>query len=447
MSRIAGVFFTIVMVVVVTTAHAQTPYGIPVAPPQEPASPNTVGPPVTTAPTLPRGAGGGSLFRITPSISISERYDSNVLYLPQAVHDYVTSITPGASVNFANDWVDTTSSVSLMSEVYTRNPGFNYVGGAGSVSANLDNAVGRMIRGATLSIADSAMYTPRMPGFAPASGNQLPAEFVRGVQAYRNNALMNSVTADAGYAVTPRLNATAQYSYSFMKFLSDSSVQQAPGALFNTTTQSLTAGPQYSLSPNHRVGISYQHQVISFQSAAQGTISTPRSMTPDTTIQGVSATWNGTLSRALSVTISPGVSKVRGLDSPQFTATAQVQWTTTQTTASLGYTRGIYPSFYLQSAIFVSDMVTASGTYKIGSHWMLNANANYSMNRGLGFSQSEGSFNSDSMAAEVGAMYEITPTTSFRTDLFYNKFSYQSGGTPFDIPRYALMLSLMKEWR
>lgn len=447
MSRIAGVFFIVLMVVDVTTAHSQTPYGIPVAPPQEPASPNTVGPPVPTVPTSPRGAGGGSLFRITPSISISERYDSNVLYLPKAVHDYVTSITPGASVNFANDWFDTASSVSLMSEIYTLNPGLNYVGGAGSVSANLDNAVGRMIRGATLSIADSAMYTPRMPGFAPASGNLLPAEFVRGVQAYRNNVLTNSLTAEAGYTVTQRLNATALYSYSIMRFLSDSSVQQARGALFNTTTSSLTVGPQYSLSSNHRIGLSYQHQVISFQSAVQGTISTGRSITPDTTIQGVSATWNGTLSRALSVTISPGVSKISGLDSPQFTATTQIQWTTTQTTASLGYTRGIYPSFYFQSAIFVSDMVTASGTYKVGGQWMLNANANYSMNRGVGFSQSGGSFDSDGMAAEVGAMYEIDPTMSVRADFSYSKYSYQFSGFPLDVNRNALMLQFRKEWR
>lgn len=442
-----GVFSVILAVIDVTMALAQTPYGVPVAPPQEPPTPSTVGQPPVTASTVTRGSAGGAALRFTPNIAISERYDSNVLYLPQAVHDYVTNIAPGGVLNYANDWIDTTTSVTLSSEIYALNPGLNYVGGSGRIYASLDNVVGRVIRGATLRVTNASMYIPTMPGFAaPETGNLIPPEFVRGMQVYRNNSFSNSIAADVGYAMTPRLSMNALYSYSIMRFLEDSTAE-GTGTLFDTDAQSLTAGPQYALSPNDKIGMSLRYQKISFGSSFQGGVESPQQAMSGATIYGAALTWNSTPTRSLSFMLSPGASILSGSGEPQFTGTAQFQWNAEPTLLSLMYTRGLYPTFYFESTVMLSDMIIATGTYKLTDKWMLSANVNYSVNRAIGGGDAVRNFDSDGYGYGFGAMYELGPGTSISANYNYTEFSYQGEGSSLDMTRNAVTLQFRKEWR
>lgn len=432
-------------------ALAQTPYGVPVERPTEPSTtPLTVGvPPVTTS-TAPRGAGGGASNSFIPSISVSERYDSNVVFLPTPIHDYVTTIMPSGQINYENDWVSSSTTAGLTSEIYARNPGLNYVGANASVYATLDNLIRRVDRRASLAIMNSFIYTPQMPAFAaPAAGNQVAPEFVRGIQAYRNNALSNSTSVQGRYDITPRIYASASYSYSIMRFLSDSNAEGAV-PLFNTTTQSITAGPQYQWTSATRVGLSYQYQKISFGSSFQGGEESAQSGVTGATIHGSTFTWNSALTRSFSVSIAPGVSVVTGSREPILTALANVQWNVQPTVVTVAYTRGVFPAIF-GGDVMVSDMVSVSGSYMLAGRWTCRGDANYSTNRSVGSAGANqglrSGFSSDGYTIGIAATYQLGQTTSVGVSANHSKFVFETGDSESALTRNTVMLQLRKEWK
>lgn len=434
-------------------AVSQTPYGVPVEPPARtttaPATPPTTN---LGGPEIPRGSAGGSLLRFTPMITVSERYDSNVFQAPnQEVYDYVTNISPGARIQYENDLIVGSFLGNLFSEIYALNPGLNYVGGNGAIQADLSYMVGRILRGATFHVTDSFMYTPQLPAFAaPQTGNQVPAEFVRGVQVYRNNALSNGISLQAGYAVTPRLSANVLYSYSILRFLEDPDAQ-AGAALFNTTTQSITAGPQYNLSRNDTVGVSYQYQHLVIEPTIQaGAVPVPNSSVA-TTVHGAAATWRSLLTPTLTLDVAPGVAVVSGSNDPVWTARAQVTWTLQSTSIVGSYTRGVYPLFYLQGGVAISDMVAVMASHNLTDKWTIRGNANYAMNKSIVGEGSENAsasnYSSKGYGVGFSAMYQFNATMFVEGSVTRSEFRYESGGVEFQFPRNIVMLLFRKEWR
>lgn len=433
-----------------TMAWSQTPYGVPVERPTGVQAEPHLSPSATQreVPVAPRGSAGGSFVHITPSITVSERYDSNILFLPNKVQDYVTSISPGALAEYKNDLIDSSFMVGISSELYARNPGLNYVGANASFYSNLDNVAGRLIRGWTLRLSDSVMYTPQMPAFAaPQGGNTVPADFVRGIQAYRNNMLTNSVSVQTGYDLAPTVSLTALYTHSMLRFLTDSNAV-GTASLFNSTSQSLTVGPMYHLSATNTVSLSYQYQrmEIGSQTGAQATASTGFS----TTIQGAFATWRSNLSRMLVVEIAPGFSVVEGSRDPSWTARAQVLWNAQPTTVSLSYSRGLYPSFFISAGVFVSDLISASFTHALTDKWSMSGQYGYSINQLITGSSGAGAGALSSTAHSVGfsATYRFSSSISAIGSVSHNEFSYQPAGDEMmTVARDIVMLQFRAEWR
>lgn len=430
-------------------AWSQTPYGVPVEPPTGvPVEPH-LRPAATPSevPVAPRGSSGGSFVHVTPSITMSERYDSNVLFMPNKVHDYVTNISPSARVEYKNDLIDSSFMGGISSELYARNPGLNYVGTNATLYANLDNVAGRLIRGWTLRLSDSVMYTPQMPAFAAhEGGNAVPADFVRGIQAFRNNMLTNSVSLQSGYELAPAVSLNTAYSYSMLRFLDDSSAVGTAG-LFNTTSQSLTAGPSYRLSATDTVSLSYQYQHMAF--GPQGGDPSTASMSFATTIQGANATWRSNLSRTLVAEISPGLSVIEGSRDPAWTARAQVLWNAQPTTMSLSYSRGLYPSFFISAGVFVSDLIAASFTHALTDSWSMSGQYSYSSNRLIADSSGAGAGALNSTAHNVGlsATYRFSPSISAIGSVNHSEFSFEGTGTGMAVARDFVMLQLRAEWR
>src|SRR2546428_1074646 len=145
--------------------------------------------------TAPRIAHGET--KLVPSLAVSERYDSNVLFIPgRHVEDYVSNISPQVTVDHKGRLIDGTVRGGATAEVYVRNPGLNYVAANGGVTLNLDNAVGQLVRGAGLKLSDTFYFTPQPPAFvAPGGASQVSQAVVRGTQAARANSLTNSGSA------------------------------------------------------------------------------------------------------------------------------------------------------------------------------------------------------------------------------------------------------------
>ncbi len=432
-------------------AWSQTPYGVPVEPPTEvPVEPH-LRPAATPreGPLPQRGSSGGSYVHVTPSITVSERYDSNVLFLPDKVHDYVTNISPGALLEYRNDLIESSFRAGVSSELYARNPGLNYVGTNATVYGNLDNMAGRLIRGWTLRLTDGVMYTPQMPAFAsPQGGNVVPADFVRGIQAYRNNMLTNSVSVQSGYELARTVSLSVSYSHSIIRFLDDSNVV-GMGGLFNSTSQSLTTGPVYHISANDTVSVSYQFQHMVF--SQQGGAVTTAPISSAAKIQGGIATWRSNLSRALVAEISPGLSVVDGSRDPAWTARAQIFWNALPTTISFSYSRGLYPSFFISSGVFLSNVISASFTHALTDKWSTSGQYSYSSNRLIvdssGAQTVAGELNSTGHSVALSATYRINSLISAVGSVNHMEFSYDSTGARTAVARDFVTLQLRAEWR
>lgn len=425
-----------------TRAWAQTPYGVPVEPPTLPTQTGMQS--TTSVITVQRGSAGGESVRFVPVITVAERYDSNILFLPNKVHDFVTNISPGTLMEYRGEWVEGTFLGGLTSELYVRNPGLNYVGTNESLYLNFDNLAGRLIRGWTFRLTDAFVYTPQMPAFAaPQEGNQFATEFVRGMQAYRNNALSNSVTAQTGYAVSSRISVNGTYSYSFLRFLNDSTAQGSVG-LLNTTAQSLTLGPQYQLSPTDTVGVSYQYQNIAFSSGAQGSGPVTAPSLASANIHGASASWQSNFMPGVILNLSPGVSEVEGIGGPQWTARALLQWNIQSMLMSLHFTRGLYPSFFIDSGVLVSEMVGVSVLYNVTDKWSINGDGNYSNSRLIGNTSSQGALSFSGKGFGVRATYRLSSTMFVTGSFTHSDFEF---GPALVVARDVVSLQFRKEWR
>src|SRR5947209_4906373 len=89
-------------------------------------------------------------LRFTPSLTVSERYDSNVLLISGGTDkdDFVTTVSPALSVTYKGRPVEGTLSGGLGVSSYAKHPEFNYVSATGALNVDLTQLVSRIDKGA-----------------------------------------------------------------------------------------------------------------------------------------------------------------------------------------------------------------------------------------------------------------------------------------------------------
>src|SRR5713101_7370846 len=279
--------------------------------------------------------------KLVPSLAVSERYDSNVFFVPGGNReDYVTNISPQMKVDHKGRLIDGTVQGGATGEVYVKNPGLNYVAANGGVTLNLDNAVAQLVRGAGLKVSDTFYFTPQPPAFvAPGTGSQVSEAFVRGIQAARANSYTNAGSAMGAYALSPRVDLQATYMHQKIHF-GTAFVSPTTGRFFNTTFQTVTAGPQLKVSPLDTVTLTYQYQQAEFsQGGGSGGFRT----------QGGITGWTRAFTPTLTANVRAGMTVIESSNSVQYLGTASVVEKFQNTDASLSYSRAAYPSFFITS--------------------------------------------------------------------------------------------------
>ena len=379
-----------------------------------------------------RGSSGGSAVRVVPFITVSERYDSNIRLTTPKVFDYVTAVQPGARVEYRDDLVQGTLTGGFRSEVYARNSELNYVGANASMAANLDNAAGKMFRGLGLRLSDSMLYTPVPPAFLTPEAPE--ASFYHGIQVGRSNALMNAANVQGTYAITQVARFNASYSHQMRRYL-DQPSQGANSALFNTIVQSFLAGPQYQITPTQLIGASYQYQHLSSEPTTGG-------MGNITVVNGAMVTWKTSLTRELTLDVSPGVSILTSApEKLRYTMSGSLRWSDGTTTAGLLYIRSVRPGLYISSSTMLSDIVTASLSRTLTSQWSVSALFSYAINKSIG--QTSLQFES---FGETGSLnYTFYSGIVASASLTNYNFSY-SGTQNSQYDRQLAMFSLRAEW-
>jgi len=413
-------------------AMAQTPQG---------GGTVQLGPDQTQGSQAVRGPSGGSSFRVIPLITVSERYESNIFFgAGRQVSDFVTDIHPGARVEYSSNLVEGSFVGTAMSSIYARNPGLNYIGANVGLNATLDRFTERMVRGLKLNLSEAATYFPESPAFITPLSPE--SDFTRGIQAVRNNSLTNITTAQGIYQVTPLTEFNTSYSFQLRRYigqpesqLSDSDVSMA---LLNTTTHSVSAGPMYRVSQSHTIGTSYVYRQVLIEST-----SGPSVQSFNSTIHGGMVTWRSMLSQELRAEISPGLLvEARFPDRVLWTMRAGLQWQDSRKTVDISYTRNVFPSYFVQAALLISEAVGATVSYNVSSQWRVGFGANYAVNT----STEQRDLRFESIGVSGSLMYAFYPGMTVSVMGSHGEFIIDQAGDNTSFNRQTGMVSLTMEW-
>ena len=387
--------------------------------------------------TVPREVRGET--KITPSLYVSERYDSNVFFVPgKDLQDYVTSISPQARVIHKGNFFEGVIGGGATAEVYARNPGLNYVAGNGLIDLNLDQAIGKISRGLGLRFADTFYFTPQPPAFvAPVGVSQAPEAFVRGIQAQRANSFSNIGKVIGSYAILPVLSFTSTYTDQRIRFQNPifaSTGQLQTSSLIDTTFQTVTTGPVLKVSPLDTVTLYHQYQQGRFNSGG------PES---GFQTQGALVGWIREISPNLKADLSGGFAIFEGSKDIQFVGSASIDWNFQNTQLMISYSRKITPSFIFVGVPLLSQVADVVITYHLTEPFSVFINGNYAFNESLPDS-SVLAFKSYSM--RVGMDYKFTPDVSARLSYTRSEFESTAFAQNFIFDRNTVMLTVVAEW-
>jgi hypothetical protein len=390
---------------------------------------------------------------LVPSISVSERYDTNVFFITAGgnLTDYVTTIAPSLSVQHKGRVIEGSLVGTVMGEIYALNPGLNYIAPSGTLNLNLDQVVGRIDRRLKLIVTDSFTYTPRPPGFlSPDTGSVVPQDFVRGIQTMRANSITNIGTVAGSYGLTSASNLLASYTHMYMRFgnfflppgttLGTTETQPSPQILpcgspfFTTTMQILTVGPEIKVTPRDIATLSFQGMDMEFEANCTAFAFQTK---------GGLLGWKRKLTQQWSVSGSGGLTILTPGNNLQYLANGAVEWKHRDTSATLSYSRTIFPSFFIAAAPLLSQVIALSGKHKVSEALSLTASANYALNETI-----EGPlFKFESYAATIGMTYTISRTVSASASYLHSEFVQGVSDSQFSFDRDVLQVTLRKEWR
>ncbi len=213
--------------------------------------------------------GGAEVARaelsVTPSLTVSERYDNNILYSQTAkVEDYATDIAPRVLITSKGREVDVSANLVAMWTQYSKNDKLSYFSSHGGLTLNADTLTGRMLRGLGLTVSGSYYYTKDYPVFAPLGGPNPIA--TGGIQTNRVTTFGYVAGATASYVLSPRAKVLGGYTHSRTQFSGGTT------SFTNTSTDAWTAGTEYALTPSTTLLSDYLYNRFSFRGA--GTLET-----------------------------------------------------------------------------------------------------------------------------------------------------------------------------
>src|SRR5688572_6516142 len=128
---------------------------------------------------------GRPVLGIVSSLSVSERYDSNVFFVPgQNVEDFVTTVSPQVTIEEKARVISGNLQVGAPIASYAHNPGLNYLAASAGLTMNLDNVVTRWIPRASMQLTAFSVYSPQPPAFRTAAAQAAGQSdiFARGIQ-------------------------------------------------------------------------------------------------------------------------------------------------------------------------------------------------------------------------------------------------------------------------
>ncbi|WP_447979435.1 outer membrane beta-barrel protein [Candidatus Nitrospira bockiana] len=376
--------------------------------------------------------------RFIPSLSVTERYDSNVFFVPGAnLEDFVTTVAPLLEVEHRGRLIDGRIRAGVTSQTYAKNTGLNFVAANGAIDLNFDQAISQVIRGMKLEVTDAFRFTPEPPSFlTPQTGQGVvPDAFIRGIQASRANSFTNIGTAAAAYPLTAVTTLQGQYQHRLIRF-GTAFASPEFGGFFDTTFQTLTLGPQFQVSGRDTLSLNYQYQQMDFKTAA--------SSSGFTTNGGLIA-WQRLVTPTLTADMSAGLTIVGGAsagNSVQYLANLGLDWKLEEYRIHAQYSRTVFPSFFIQGVPLLSQVLALSISHSFTQRVVGSARAAYALNESV----PSGLISYESYTVSATVNYMITRNVSVSGSASHSEYTNKFLGQQYEFDRNMVSLTLTGTW-
>jgi len=383
--------------------------------------------------------------KYTPSLSLSQRYDSNVYYSPKEFipsdrqqWDFVTTLGAGLEVLNKSRLGDTRVAAGVTGSYFAYTPEFSFVSTNVFATSDMSDWTNELMHGLSLHLSDSFLYTPETPAFLIGGKPEQSDIFARGAQAYRANTFSNSLSADGGYAFSRSASLRATYQYSIFRvgnFYTSTFAPQGQVAIFNTTLHSIATGPSFTLEGGDTLWLRYSYTNADMSSSLQNQ--------PDIqyTAHTIQPEYVTRFLRDWTVTLSGGGTLVEQSGdqmffSGRFSLANDID---RQTRVTFALSRQVAPAYIAVGGAMISNVVQLYVVHKITRLLHLTVSGNYAKAESTNID-----FKLDTIIATAKLDYQLTRSTQISLTQEYDRFSY-SGVSPFD--RYATTFMLNTQWK
>ena len=371
--------------------------------------------------------------KVVPSVTVSERYDSNVFYAPQSfvpnqrLWDFVTVVAPEVKVQQSSRPIEGDFRVGGSASTYINNPGLNYYSANAASHLNLDNWISQLMERTRLEVDEYFQYTPEQPSFFTPKADITSAPLLLGIQAFRANSLFNVARARGSYDLSPTLSVQGSYLNTITRF-GRAFVTAGPGAFFSTMTQTASAGPQIKLSPRDTASLSYAYSTTEFGDAF------------GFATHNISAEYTRYLIPALVATMNAGGTQIEPGGTTHVVGKAALNWLSSQDERwLLTYNREVTANIFLTAAPVISQRISAGIVHQFTQRLTMAASANYAFNE----TTSAPVFRFTSYGTGIGLTYLMTRFVSASLQHEYYNYNY-AGLTKFD--RNTVTFSISATW-
>jgi hypothetical protein len=377
-------------------------------------------------------------LKLIPALTFSERYDSNVFFATTGSgrEDFVSTLTPELRTEYKGRAVEADLTGLLLLNSFSKNNKLNYVAASGVLSLNLTPLVARLNKHARLQLSDSVVYTPELPGFVTGVAGFNP--FATGIQTQRIRTFTHTASATAGYELTPLIDLTAGYTYSFLNFGSTFGtpigITPIQGPLFRTTFQTVTAGPQIKVSQFDSVRLQYQYQKSDFNGGAL----------PGFITQGGTVGYTHVFSPKVTASASAGALVFSHTNRMSFIGDLSMQYKGKNTITDFKFSRSVSPSFALVATSLESNLAAVTVTHHLTEPLSAIARVDYAYNTGV---RSGSNLLFETYGALLSLKYQITRYTSGSFAYGHSKYRQDFQNLHSSFNRDQVTLTFRVEWR
>ncbi len=387
----------------------------------------------------------GAQTTVIPSVSLSERYDSNVFRTtrsgvpPGRQHwDFVTSAAAIVDVEDKSRLTDSLLRVGVNGNAYANNTDLAFVSGSLFASSDMTRGVSEFVRGLRLRISDSFRYTPETPAFLTGGHPADTADlYTRGIQGFRANTYSNILSAYSDYSLSRSFSLSTNYSYSiFRTGRIDASVAGSnPVSYFNNTQHSADIGPTYTFDGGDTLFFKFNY--TTGESKPEGPGETRnyvfQSITPEYVAKSVVPGW--------TLTISGGASRVEQAGSRIYMS-GKLGFATDydpRTHVAMSVSRQAIPSFFGTGSSIISNVALFNVRYDFSRLVQLTASVNYAYNEAVPVK----TFAFRTAGGGAALDYSLTQSTTLSLSQEYAYYE-RTGVLPYD--RIVTMLTLKTAW-